>query len=390
MSRETTELVKIRMNAPVANGTNVQALLEQYRHAFEITAAKNLDVNRVMRIALMSISRNRALLECTASSLLGAFMLSVQLGLDIGAKECYLVPFKNKDSQQKEVQLIPDYRGLAKLVRNTGAVINIKPMIVYEQDYFEYEEGMSPKLIHRPSRSHEFKDDDIIGAYTIATFKEGYVEAHFISRHYINKVRGMSKAQGANDPWAKHFDEMAKKTCIKHHCKNLPQSIELMTAIDLDNRAENAKPQSIDVLQDRISGKTIAEMPPEDEPEGIPERSSSATDLTQQQPAATKLDQVVKTARARTQRTAEPPKSEREIAAEKFTEAAPNSGQGDPDAAPSNVDAGSPDAAAASQRRDKSKSMLWSLRTIGFIHSSICMLAQNILMKLHWYTRSSI
>ncbi len=314
-TEETTkvnaELIKIDMKKPVANGSNVQALLEQYKKAFEVAAPQHLDVNRVMRVAIMSVSRNRELLECTASSLLGAFMLAVQLGLDIGAKEAHLVPFKNKHSKQKEVQLIPDYRGVAKLARNSGLVINTHAHVVYKQDYFEYEEGLTPKLIHRPNFQHEMLDKDIIGAYNVAVFKEGYVEGHFVPRKKLDKIKNMSKATGSDSPWTQHFDEMCKKTVLKHHAKTLPQSVELATAIALDNRAELAKPQEINLLHEGDSNKLLAEMPVD---ESDLNDSTDQSDLTDKQPAETKLDAVVdaeKKKKAAADAPADPEKADR-------------------------------------------------------------------------------
>lgn len=257
------EVVRLEMNAPIANGTNVQALLEQYRRAMEQAAPQHFDLNRVMRVAIMVASRSRDLMECTASSLLGAFMLSVQLGLDIGARECYLVPFRNKNGK-KEVQLIPDYRGIAKMVRNSGLVVNIQPSVVYRQDRFEYEKGSHPKLVHVPNMDHGFDAADIVAAYSVANFKDGFISCDVLPRKYLLSIRDRSKAK--DGPWSGtsfDFAEMCMKTAIKHHAKSLPTSIEAVTAIALDNRAENSKPQSI-TMTDLGGGRLIAEVSPED------------------------------------------------------------------------------------------------------------------------------
>ena len=137
---ETSEAVlvpktEIDLAKPLASAPTVEMLFAQYRRSFEIAAPQHLDINRVMQVALMTVSRSPYLLECTSASLLAAFMLSVQLGLDIGAKECHLVPFKNK-SGIKEVQLVPDYRGVLKLVRNSGQICNARARAVFRQDHF--------------------------------------------------------------------------------------------------------------------------------------------------------------------------------------------------------------------------------------------------------------
>lgn len=251
---------------PVTSENNVGQLLEQYRRSFEVAAPQHLDVNRVMRIALMTVSRSSDLLECTMASLLGAFMLSVQMGLDIGAKECHLVPFRNSKNGKKEVQLVPDYRGVLKLIRNSEKVCGVRARNVYKQDHFELEEGSQPVLRHTPNFDHLRKFSDIIGSYSIADFcnaqgmPTGYSDAHFIPRVHIDKVRDKSPASKTG-PWVDHYDEMALKTVMKHHSKSLPYSIALITAVELDNRVEMVRPQSISLLENTATGLLTAEAP---------------------------------------------------------------------------------------------------------------------------------
>ena len=287
-------VVKIDPKAPMGNENNVVELLKSYRKAFERVAPKHLDLNRMMRIALMTVSRSQSLLGCTGSSLLGAFMLSAQMGLDIAAREAHLVPFKNSKTNQKEVQLVPDYRGIIKLVRNSGQVANMRARIVYKDDHFIYQEGMDPKLEHTPNFDVPLEDKNIIGAYSIADFCDnnrvptGFKDAHFVTVAYLRKVRDKSPA-GRNGPWVDHFAEMCLKTVIKHHAKTLPYSVELATALELDARVEMLKPQNIQITDG--AELTAAEVVPEDDED----RNAGNGDLTQQQqkPTGSKLDTIV-------------------------------------------------------------------------------------------------
>lgn len=284
------ELVKVQMNAPVTNGTTCQALLEQYRSAFEIAGAKHLDVDRMIRVALMAVSRQTSLLECTSSSLLGAMMMAAQLGLDIGAKEAYLVPFRNKHAgNRREVQLIPDYRGVAKLIRNSGLVTNIEPEVVYKEDFFEYELGATPKLVHKPKLVQDRSKANIIATYSVATFKDGLKSIDVLPMDYVRSIEEKSKA--ADGPWkGSQFDyaEMCKKTAIKHHSKRLPMDVNSQLAVNLDNRAELARPQSIELFHDKSTGRLLAEIPPEPEDD-----SQSETQLPEGSTGKV-LDNIVK------------------------------------------------------------------------------------------------
>jgi len=58
-----------------------------------------------------------------------------------------------------------------------------------------------------------------------------------MSRSDVDKVRAQSKA-GNYGPWQTHYDEMAKKTVIRRLFKYLPVSIELATAVAMDEKAD--------------------------------------------------------------------------------------------------------------------------------------------------------
>lgn len=280
---ETTLVPKaVDLEKPIASAPTVETLFAQYRRSFEVAAPQHLDINRVMQVALMTVSRNPYLLGCTSASLLGAFMLSVQLGLDIGAKECHLVPFRNKKNGQLEIQLVPDYRGVLKLARNSREICGMRARCVYKQDQFAIEEGSTPRLVHVPSQDHKRLFEDIIGAYSIADFcnpdtrmPTGYTDAHYLPRVHIDKVRAKSPASDKG-PWVDHYDEMAMKTVIKHHSKTLPYSIEMSTAIELDNRVEMVRPQNIELMPGAEPGLLTAAVPPEPQ-DNVPDGFTQGT-----------------------------------------------------------------------------------------------------------------
>lgn len=299
MSHEPSkvELIKVDIAKPLQSGDNVAALLAQYQKSFARVAPQHLDINRMLRVALMTMQRSPYLLGATGSSLLGAFMLAAQLGLDIAAKEAYLVPFNNSKTRMREIQLVPDYRGIMKLVRNSGQVSNMRARVVYKEDFFILEEGMNPRLEHKPNFDVEKKDENIIGCYSIADFCDadrkptGYKDAHFISRQHIERVRNGSPSKDSG-PWKDFYSEMAMKTCVKHHSKSLPQSVELAQAMILDNRAEMNKPQQIELT---ASGDLLlADIT--DDPQPTEQEKADKTDKTPK-PGKSKLDAVVAAAR---------------------------------------------------------------------------------------------
>jgi recombination protein RecT len=244
------EKTKIEMSQPVGRGSTVNALMEAYRRAFMLAAPKHLDVSRFLRIVISDVSRNRDLLECTSGSLFAAVMTAVQLGLEIGVMgQAYLVPFWNKKAKphRREVQLIPGYRGLVQLARNSGELSTIWANVVFKGDQFTYEEGLERVLKHIPNDEQEEDFRNITHAYAVAKFKDGGFQLDVMRRVRIDRIRRMSQAPDS-PAWTNHFDEMAKKTVLRRMSKLLPLSIEMNLAIRLDEKHALGQPQDINLV----------------------------------------------------------------------------------------------------------------------------------------------
>ena len=57
-----------------------------------------------------------------------------------------------------------------------------------------------------------------------------------LSRRQIDKVRDQY-ARSAQSPWHTHYVEMALKTALRRLCKWLPQTVELASAVEHDERS---------------------------------------------------------------------------------------------------------------------------------------------------------
>lgn len=199
---------------------------------------KHLDADRLARIALTEIRKVPALAQCNQESFLGAVMQCAQLGLEPGNTlgHAYLLPFGNGKAKDglANVQLIVGYRGMIDLARRSGQIISISAYTVHEHDEFSYQLGLDPDIKHVPANAER---GDVTHVYAVAKLKDGGVQFEVMSRYDIEQVRKSSKA-GNNGPWVSHWDEMARKTVIRRLFKYLPVSIEMQTAVALDERAE--------------------------------------------------------------------------------------------------------------------------------------------------------
>lgn len=206
------------------------AMMEQLAAA----AAKAMDPERLVRVALVAMAKQPKLLTCSQESIALALMEAGSLGLaPMGVLgEAYLVPYWNKNKRCNEAQLQIGYRGLVKLARRSGSVFNVQADVVREGDFFEWEKGLTPRLVHRPAQSGQ--RGPLTYAYAAAWVKDGPPPFDVMDLDEIEAIRKRSKS--ADDgPWVTDFLEMAKKTVIRRLCKSLDLSPEAELAIAHDD-----------------------------------------------------------------------------------------------------------------------------------------------------------
>lgn len=229
-------------NLPATSkAANIRALLEKSKAQMAKALPKHLNADRLLRVAMTSIQKNPKLLDCTPQSLLACVMTCAQLGLepDQFLGQAYLVPFKDTKKGIVICTLIPGYRGYIALARRSGEVKSVSSQVVHENDHFILQYGIDEKLDHIPAEGDRGAAK---GAYVIFKYKDGGYSFDYMAKGDIEKIRARSKS--ANDgPWVTDWEEMAKKTVIKRHSKVTPLSIELQTAIALEDRANLGESQ---------------------------------------------------------------------------------------------------------------------------------------------------
>ena len=238
----TTALQKYDPAKPVASRGTLAALLDNQKHKFAEVLPEHLKPERLIKLALVAVSRNEALLECTGTSVLKALMDSAELGLDCSGVlgQGYLVPFRNKDTGAKEAVFIAGYRGLITLARRSGMINDVVAYPVYRSDRFKISLGTDQEIVHEPDVDIERQDNDIIGAYLVAHIK-GSDKPHieWMTRGDIEKVRKRSQ-QPDGLLWGKNYAEACRKTVVRRGVKYLPMSVELEKALHHENQVDGA------------------------------------------------------------------------------------------------------------------------------------------------------
>lgn len=212
----------------------IEDYLKQMAPAMEEALPKHLSVDRLTRLTMTVIRTTPELRQANPASLLGAVMQAAQLGLEPGLLgHCYLLPFKNNKEKTTDVQFIIGYKGMIDLARRSGHIESISSHAVYANDEFEYELGLHPKLRHVPDMTGN--RGEFIGAYAIAKFKDGGYQMEFMPKAEIEKRRNSSPGgRSKYSPWNNWYEEMAKKTVLRHMWKYLPISVEIQQATAYD------------------------------------------------------------------------------------------------------------------------------------------------------------
>lgn len=266
--------------------TTISGLLSDPRIKSQMALAlpRHMTADRLARIALTEVRKNPKLGSADQASFLGAIMQCAQLGLEPGGAlgHCYLLPFENRRKGVTEVQFIVGYRGMIDLARRSGQIVSLSARSVHDGDHFEYEYGLQETIVHRPSDKPK-SNETLLYVYAVAKLKDGGVQFEVMSRSEIERVRNESngyktavKYDRGDNPWMSHFEEMAKKTVIRRLFKYLPVSIELSTAVALDEQAETGQVQDNPLTIDSDSGEITGGLPHQQiEPADRPDTGSA-------------------------------------------------------------------------------------------------------------------
>lgn len=237
--------------------------LQDRASELKMALPSHITPEKFQRTVLTAVQQNPGLLNARRTTLVLACMKAAQDGLLPDGREAALVPFKTSkkiDGQWQsweEIAYIPMVYGVRKKIlqardaKGEPIVSALEVGVVYRKEveagHFYYEVGRDPPLGHRPLldlTAEDTTDDQIVGAYSIATMADGTKSYEFMRRFEINKVREASqtgattdrqgKPREAKGPWRDWFPEMCKKTVLHRHAKSLPQSGDLIVEVDDD------------------------------------------------------------------------------------------------------------------------------------------------------------
>jgi len=180
-------------------------------------------VARFRRGVVVAIAKNPDLMNCTPQSIILACFEAAQQGLEPtgAAGGAHLVPYKMKDGT-RVAQLIPDYRGVIRMVTKPGSeVLSLEARVVKEGDDFAYQLGTDAFVQHVPALDPARSAKATTHVYAIARLRNGATIPDVEDRAGIERIRKRG-ANSSQSPWVTDWDEMGKKTLIKRLSKVLP------------------------------------------------------------------------------------------------------------------------------------------------------------------------
>jgi recombination protein RecT len=126
-------------------------------------------------------------------------------------------------------------KGLIDLAHRSGEFQVIYAKEVYENDEFDYEYGLDPKLTHKPCVGED--RGEVAYYYAVYRLVNGGFGFEVMSRSdVISHAKKFSQAYSKSySPWSTNFDEMAKKTVLKKVLKYAPIKTEFVRAITQDH-----------------------------------------------------------------------------------------------------------------------------------------------------------
>lgn len=210
-----------------ASTKTIKDYLKAYEGEFAKALPSVLTPERFTRMALTALTKTPKLAQCAPSSFMGAMLEAAQLGLEPNTPlgQAYLIPYGNK------CQFQIGYKGLIDLAYRSEELRSIEAHEVYENDVFDFEFGLNPKLVHKPA----IKDrGEVVWYYAVYHLVNGGCGFEVMSREDVEThARKYSKTFN-NGPWQTDFDEMAKKTVLKKVLKYAPLKSDFARGISAD------------------------------------------------------------------------------------------------------------------------------------------------------------
>jgi recombination protein RecT len=215
--------------------------IEKYekKNIAELLEGSSMTPAQFKQIVINELKRSPKLQEAfvrNPASLFASILHCAEMGLNPSQMvgEFFFIPYKDS------ITPILGYKGLLTLLMRSSKVKKIWSEVVYEDDDFEYELGLEPKLLHTPNHHSVRNSKNIKCIYACAKLDDEVI-FKVMFKSEIQNIINMSKVPNElffndkKDPeqW------MAKKTVLKQLAKLMPKDDDrLKKAVSMDDNIE--------------------------------------------------------------------------------------------------------------------------------------------------------
>lgn len=258
-------------NAVVDNPTSIAGFLATPGAQGYLTSVLGNKKEQFVTNLVSVVNQNKALAECTHSSLMSGAIVATTLNLSLntGFGYAYLVPYNNNKEKTKEAQFQIGWKGYIQLAMRTGQYKKINAVPIYENQFISWNEiyedlQLNPvsgqgkvvgyvayfQLINGFEKLLYWEYDKMLDhadTYSTAFNKQGYedLKQGKIAPNLLWKYSSF---------WYKNFDEMANKTMLRQLLSKfgiLSETIEKALTFD-QSVVKDDKPEYVDNQHDLI------------------------------------------------------------------------------------------------------------------------------------------
>lgn len=166
------------------------------------------EAERTTILTMLYFTKRPELQKCSVESIAQCVLTIARDKLVVG-RTAHIVAFGT------EATVVNDWRGDIVLAIRAERIVSCRPVIVHDTDEFDYEQGLEPKITHKPNWRQPGKP---VAVYAVAKLPDGGYDVEVLSWDDVQAVRKRSRS-GASGPWVTDPGEMAKKTAVKRLLK---------------------------------------------------------------------------------------------------------------------------------------------------------------------------
>lgn len=209
-----------------------------------IAMVGEMQLQKEMSFAIQAVNGNSMLQQATPESIAKCVWNIGITGLTLNPVHQFAYITPRRVGDKIEAIITPSYKGLVKLITDTGSVKNIYAHPVYKGDDFDISLGTDTEIKHKP-KFISIKPEDVTHVYAVAILRDGSKQVEIMPVAEVNEIRERSDSYKAwkdkkakSSIWVDFYTEMCRKTVVKRLSKYLPKTEsweKVQQAIEIDN-----------------------------------------------------------------------------------------------------------------------------------------------------------